>query len=65
MTDEVRKLAVKHWKWIENLLEEFERPIATADESARRGFLFIEAFIHGYKHGRESIGKCQNCGATL
>ena len=52
MSDEVRKLAEDHWKWIENLLEEFENPLATAEKSSKRAFLFIEAFIHGYKHGK-------------
>ena len=38
MTDkEARELAEAHWKWLESLLRK----------------LYVEAMIHGVKHGRE------------
>lgn len=65
MADEVRKLAEEHWKWVRSLIGEFEESVVTELVWKQRGKLFVDAFIHGYKHGRESIGKCRNCGATL
>ena len=65
MTDEVRELAEEHWKWVRSLIEEFEESVVTELAWKQRGKLFIDAFIHGYKHGRESIDKCSNCGASV
>lgn len=57
MNDEVRKLAKAHWDWIEGLLEEFGGQPSTVKEADNREFLFVEAFIHGYKHGKAG---CKN-----
>ena len=40
MTDEeAREVAEAHWKWFESLLHK----------------IYVDAFLHGVKHGRESI----------
>jgi hypothetical protein len=48
MTKPIRKtsyeLANEHWDWLESLLR-------VQREMERK--LFIDAFIHGYKHGKE------------
>ena len=40
---EAKKLAEEHWQWIEQIL---------ANRQAETKHMFIEGFIHGYKHGR-------------
>ena len=40
-----RQIAEEHWGWIESLL--FQQRLIEKK-------LFIDAFIHGYKHGKES-----------
>ncbi len=39
-----RQIAEEHWEWIESLL--FQQRLMEKK-------LFIDAFIHGYKHGKE------------
>lgn len=40
-----RQLAEEHWMWMEGILLE---------EMRMKMRLYIEGFIHGYKHGKES-----------
>lgn len=42
--EEARKLAEEHWEWLESLL-------VVQREMEKK--LFIDAFIHGTKHGGE------------
>ena len=49
--DEIRKLAEDHWEWVRSVIEEFEEYDKTELEWRQRGKLFVDAFIHGYKHG--------------
>lgn len=44
----VRNLADEHWEWIEQVLS--HGLIVTK-------FMFIEGFIHGFKHGKEVKGE--------
>ena len=37
-----KKLAEQHWAWIESVL---------ANRQVETKHMFIEGFIHGYKHG--------------
>lgn len=53
---EIRKLAETHWKWVRSLIEDFEELCVTDLAWRQRGKLFVDAFIHGYKHGQED--KC-------
>ena len=39
-----RELAEEHWAWIESIL---------SVQRMMEKKLFIDAFIHGYKHGRK------------
>ena len=39
---EARKLAEEHWDWIKGVL---------ANRQAETKHMFIEGFVHGYKHG--------------
>ena len=57
MIDEVRELAEEHWKWVRSLIEEFEESVVTELAWKQRGKLFVDAFIHGYKHGKEDMIK--------
>ena len=45
---EARKLAEEHWAWLESILEEQRR---------MEKKLFIDAFIHGFKHGEDYDGE--------
>ena len=45
------KLADDHWEWVEMLLESFKNIEIGIDTLA---FVYISAFVHGYKHGEES-----------
>ena len=36
------ELAEEHWEWLQRLLER----------------VYKDAFIHGYKHGREDLEEC-------
>ena len=50
--DEAKRQAMLHWKYIDELLEthlvsETEREITRFD--------YISAFVHGWKHGIESL----------
>jgi len=45
-TSEAQRLAEEHWDWIESL-REYHR--------AMEKKLFLDAFIHGYKHRAEKI----------
>lgn len=38
-----RQLAEEHWAWVESVL---------ADRQAETKHMFIEGFIHGFKHGQ-------------
>lgn len=38
MSDKARKKAEEHWVWLETVLHK----------------IFVDAFIHGYKHGKEN-----------
>lgn len=40
-----RQLAEEHWAWVESVL---------ADRQQETKHMFIEGFIHGHKHGKES-----------
>lgn len=40
-----RQLAEEHWRWIESVL---------SDRQRETEHMFIEGFLHGYKHGKES-----------
>lgn len=51
--DKVRELAETHWKWVRSLIEGFEEANISDIEWAQREQLFVDAFIHGYKHGKE------------
>ena len=44
------KLAMEHWKYIEELLHSHKESEETIDKIK---FHYIEAFIHGYKHAKE------------
>jgi len=44
--EEVKKLANEHWSWIESVL---------ADRQMETKHMFIEGFIHGYKHGEQGV----------
>jgi hypothetical protein len=57
MNDEVRELAEEHWKWVRSLIEEFEESVVTELAWKQRGKLFVDAFIHGYKYGKEDMIK--------
>lgn len=51
MADDFRKEAEEHWKFIEQLLN---KTIDLDKESrALIHFLYVEAMIHGAKHGKE------------
>lgn len=52
--DEVHKLAVEHWDYIEKLLR-----IHNEDEIVIRKikFHYIQAMKHGYKHGVSEVKK--------
>jgi len=39
------ELAQEHWSWLQNILDKQR-------EMERK--LFIDAFVHGYKHGKEN-----------
>ena len=54
---EIRKLAEAHWKWVRSLIEEFEGSFVTELAWKQRGKLFVDVFVHGYKHGQEDICK--------
>ena len=40
-----RQLADEHWAWIESVI---------AGKLVEARHMFIEGFVHGYKHGKES-----------
>ena len=40
-----QELAVAHWQWLESVLDKQR-------EMEKR--LFVDSFIHGYKHGKEA-----------
>ena len=42
---EARKLGEEHWAWIESIL---------ANRQKETKCMFIEGFVHGYKHGEGS-----------
>ena len=46
-----RKLAKNHWKWIKAMLDHTKE---TKCSIKTIGVYYKSAFIHGYKHGRES-----------
>ena len=39
-----KRLAEEHWAWIESVL---------ANRQRETKHMFIEGFLHGYKHGKE------------
>jgi len=41
---EVRKLAERHWEWLESMLYQ---------QRLMERKLFIDAFVHGWKHAKE------------
>lgn len=45
---EIRQQAEEHWEWIEQVLKNRE---------TETRHMFIEGFIHGYKHGKEEVEK--------
>ena len=52
MAVDVQELAEEHWMYILSLLERFcTEDMLDYKEQFR--FMYISAFIHGYKHGRE------------
>ena len=53
---DVTKLAEDHWKYIEALLKAHQ--LNPTDISVV-GFHYRSAFIHGYKHGQESLDTSQ------
>ena len=42
------ELAEDHWAWIEALMEK---------RQAETKYMFLEGFVHGYKHGKEDRKK--------
>ena len=44
-SDLPHQLANEHWAWIEQVL---------ANRQTETKHMFIEGFLHGYKHGKES-----------
>ena len=44
MIKKPKQLAEEHWAWIESVL---------ADRQQETKHMFIEGFIHGFKHGKE------------
>ena len=51
--EEIIKVAHEHWNWIEGLAELF----LDVDEKEMkiREYLYKTAFMHGYKHGVQSV----------
>jgi hypothetical protein len=47
---EIRELAEKHWKYTEGLLAQTKEP-----STPREHYLYVEAMIHGFKHGENAI----------
>jgi len=45
---EAKKLAEEHWDYVERLIE-----LMIENEMELLKFHYVEAFIHGYKHGVE------------
>ena len=52
MESDANKKSEDHWRYIESVLR-----VCGEDESviAKCGFHYITAFIHGFKHGVESV----------
>lgn len=48
------KLAIEHWEWIESLIKALTIKYTEKDYCRFRKF-FIDGFVHGYKHGKESM----------
>ena len=46
--ENAEKLAEEHWEWVGRLLA-----AGGIDTAELIGFLYREAFIHGYKHARD------------
>lgn len=51
--EDVRQVATEHWEYTEKVLSKMAQLGKT---------LYIEAFIHGYKHGLEDSTKSLNGG---
>ena len=47
--EEARKLAEEHWAWLESVLD-----TASAKTDTLHGKLYVDAFIHGAKHGQDT-----------
>ena len=41
-----RKIGEEHWNWIEQVL---------ANRQNETKHMFIEGFVHGFKHGKDSL----------
>jgi len=50
MTTDPKRLAEDHWEWAEGLLNSI--PEINVDIEAFE-YIYITAFIHGYKHGKQ------------
>lgn len=50
------QLAEEHWNWLQSVLEE-QRKV--------EGKLYKDAFIHGYKHGQEEIGRLERINEMI
>ena len=55
--EKVEKLAEEHWKFLEEL---FKLNFVSTCSIVAAGYLYKQAFIHGFKHGKEEEG-CRPC----
>jgi len=50
MTSE--ELAKEHWNWLELWVQEVPPPEDHAEFVRLMGRMYVDAFVHGYKHGK-------------
>ena len=48
--EEIKELAGKHWGFIQELLAHLKGK--SKEEIDLMGYIYIQAFIHGFKHGK-------------
>ena len=49
------QLAIEHWEWIDGLLSKMQNSLLTSPiVYGVLKYLYTTAFIHGYKHGKET-----------